>query len=38
VGHPGTGYGLTRDTLAAERMARRSDWFGAYRDDRMAGG
>jgi carbonic anhydrase/acetyltransferase-like protein (isoleucine patch superfamily) len=32
---PGTVYGVTRDTPAAERMSRQSAWFGAHLDDRI---
>jgi carbonic anhydrase/acetyltransferase-like protein (isoleucine patch superfamily) len=32
---PGTVYGVTRDTPAAERMSRQSAWFGAHFDDRI---
>jgi carbonic anhydrase/acetyltransferase-like protein (isoleucine patch superfamily) len=34
---PGTVYGVTRDTPAAERMSRQSAWFGAHFDDRIIG-
>jgi carbonic anhydrase/acetyltransferase-like protein (isoleucine patch superfamily) len=34
---PGTVYGVSRDTPAAERMARQADWFAAHRGDRMHG-
>lgn len=32
---PGTVYGVSRDTPAAERMARQADWLAAHRDDRV---
>lgn len=32
---PGTVYGVTRDTPAAERMARQANWFGSHRSDRI---
>ncbi len=32
---PGTVYGVSRDTPAAERMERQARWFGAHRDDRI---
>ena len=32
---PGTVYGVTRDTPAAERMSRQSAWFAAHRSDRV---
>jgi gamma-carbonic anhydrase len=35
---PGTVYGVTRDTPAAERMARQSAWFSAHLSDRIIGG
>jgi carbonic anhydrase/acetyltransferase-like protein (isoleucine patch superfamily) len=35
---PGTVYGVTRDTPAAERMARQSAWFAAHRGDRVIDG
>jgi carbonic anhydrase/acetyltransferase-like protein (isoleucine patch superfamily) len=35
---PGTVYGISRDTPAAERMARQADWFAAHGDDRIVGG
>ena len=34
---PGTVYGITRGTPAAERMSRQVAWFAAHRDDRVAG-
>lgn len=34
---PGTVYGVTRDTLAAERMSRQSAWFAAHLSDRIVG-
>jgi carbonic anhydrase/acetyltransferase-like protein (isoleucine patch superfamily) len=34
---PGTVYGVTRDTPAAERMSRQSAWFGAHFNDRIIG-
>lgn len=33
----GTVYGVSRDTPAAERMARQADWFAAHRRDRVLG-
>ena len=33
---PGTVYGVTRDTPAAERMSRQSAWFAAHLSDRVA--
>ena len=35
---PGTVYGVSRDTPAAERMARQANWFSAHRDDRPLDG
>jgi len=32
---PGTVYGVTRDTPAAERMSRQSAWFAAHLGDRI---
>ena len=32
---PGTVYGVTGDTPAAERMSRQSAWFAAHRSDRV---
>jgi carbonic anhydrase/acetyltransferase-like protein (isoleucine patch superfamily) len=32
---PGTVYGVTRDTPAAERMSRQSAWFAAHLSDRV---
>jgi len=32
---PGTVYGVTRDTPAAERMSRQSAWFAAHHSDRV---
>lgn len=32
---PGTVYGVTRDTPAAERMSRQSTWFAAHLGDRV---
>ncbi len=32
---PGTVYGVTRGTPAAERMSRQSDWFAAHLSDRV---
>jgi carbonic anhydrase/acetyltransferase-like protein (isoleucine patch superfamily) len=32
---PGTVYGVTPDTTAAERMSRQSAWFAAHRGDRI---
>ena len=32
---PGTVYGVTRDTPAAERMTRQSAWFAAHLSDRV---
>jgi gamma-carbonic anhydrase len=34
---PGTVYGVSRDTPAAERMARQAEWYGAHRGDRIRG-
>ena len=34
---PGTVYGVTRDTPAAERMSRQSAWFAAHLSDRIIG-
>lgn len=34
---PGTVYGVTRDSPAAERMSRQAAWFAAHRDDRILG-
>jgi len=31
---PGTVYGVSRDTPAAERMASQAEWYGAHRGDR----
>jgi gamma-carbonic anhydrase len=31
---PGTVYGISRDTPAAEMMARQAAWYGAHRSDR----
>ena len=35
---PGTVYGTTRDTPAADRMSRQAAWFAAHRDDRLLDG
>jgi carbonic anhydrase/acetyltransferase-like protein (isoleucine patch superfamily) len=35
---PGTVYGLSRDTPAAERMSRQSAWFAAHLSDRVIDG
>jgi gamma-carbonic anhydrase len=35
---PGTVYGISRDTPAAERMVRQADWFAPHRDDRIIDG
>jgi carbonic anhydrase/acetyltransferase-like protein (isoleucine patch superfamily) len=35
---PGTVYGTTRDTPAADRMSRQAAWFAAHRGDRLLGG
>lgn len=32
---PGTVYGITRGTPAAERMSRQATWYGAHRDDQQ---
>lgn len=32
---PGTVYGVTRDTPAAERMSRQANWFAAHLADRL---
>ena len=32
---PGTVYGVSRDTPAAERMTRQTEWLAAHRDDRL---
>lgn len=32
---PGTVYGITRGTPAAERMSRQVTWYGAHRDDQQ---
>jgi carbonic anhydrase/acetyltransferase-like protein (isoleucine patch superfamily) len=32
---PGTVYGVTRDTSAAERMSRQANWFGSHFGDRL---
>lgn len=34
---PGTVYGVTRETPAAERMSRQSTWFSAHLSDRIIG-
>jgi carbonic anhydrase/acetyltransferase-like protein (isoleucine patch superfamily) len=35
---PGTVYGITRGTSAAERMSRQATWYGAHRDDQQLPG